>query len=470
MNIRKLAVYFAPFLANSLLRVIGIPLTTYILGPEEFGLFALMMGVVNICTVLASSVTGYVINHHFKPGEIAPNRLVATLAALEIGMGMLLTAICFAGWSAFARWMDITGDVSPLGFFALLLSVPLGAFWTSGSMMIIYDGRSKLYSTTLIGQGAVQLAASLFALYILGWHVGALIVGQVMGTVTAAVGGYVGLRRHLSFGIDRAVVRESFLLLPWSMVSGFANSATDLMERLVLGRVVSTYALGLYVHSQNYRAMFGTAGKAFSQILSPTMMREAHEGRTDFEETRKGWNIVFVMFTLLGIGFALLGREVIGLLTHGKFIDAAIFVPFWCIFLLFQYVGRPQTAMMYANGQGKRMSTALFIGKLVSGVLMLVLGFPYHAFGLVVAVLTGELVNRILLQFWTYKLWKLSFQDHYALVGAVLIVATTASVYMVPMPLSVRIAMFGVANVAGLLLIGTSAWKFLFGKEGALNA
>ena len=469
MTLGKLATYFAPFVANATLRSIGIPLTTYLLGPEEFGLFALMMGVVNICTVLASSVTGYVINHHFKPGQIAPNRLITTLAVLEIGIGLVLAVICFAGWSGFSRWMGVAGEVSPFGFLLLLLSVPLGAFWTSGSMMIIFDGRAKLYSCTMIGQGIVQLATSLFALYVLGWHVGALIAGQVSGIATAAVGGYIGLRRHLSLGIDRTIVRESVSLMPWSMLSGFANSATDLLERVILARVASTHALGLYVHSQNYRTMLGSAGKAFVQVLQPTMMREAHSEKMDFRETRAGWNIVYAMFTSAGLVFSLVGKEVVGLLTHGKFTNAAVFVPFWCVFLTFQYLGRPQTATLYARGQGKRMSSAILAGKLASGALMLLLGLPLQAFGLVIAVLIGELINRSILQYWTYRLWKLPFQDGAALAGAALVISCNLFFFWIPVAFVFRASLLACATVVMLVLVWKSGQKFLSDNLGMLQ-
>ena len=297
MRAGKILIYFLPFVANSLLRLVAIPITTYVLGPPEYGLFALMMGVVNICTVLATSVTGYVINHRAPPGEIAPRGLVLTVALLEIAAGLTLAALCLVVWPWFARWMGIAGDVSLGAFLILLLSVPLGAFWTSGTMMIVFDQRAGLYSATMIAQGVIQLLATIVALYVFGWRVGALVAGQVAGIATCAVGGYFGLQKHFSIHFDRGVLRESLALMPWSIVSGFANSSTDLLERVVLGRVTNTFQLGLYVHSQSYRSMFGTAGKAFAQVLQPAMLREARAEETDFRETQDGWNVVFAMFT-----------------------------------------------------------------------------------------------------------------------------------------------------------------------------
>jgi O-antigen/teichoic acid export membrane protein len=461
MRAVKLATYFLPFIANSLLRLITIPATTYILGPPEYGLFALMMGVVSICTVLASSATSYVINHHVHPGDLAPGKLIMTLLGIEAGFGFILALICFLSWADFARWMGVSGDVSPLAFLALLLSVPLGAFWTSGNMVMVFDGRARLYSATLIAQGIVQLLASVFALYILNWRVGALVSGQIAGIATCAVGGYFGLKRHFSIGFDRKIAREALVLMPWSTVSGFANSGTDLLERVVLGRVTGAAQLGLYVHAQSYRGMFGTAGKAFVQVLQPAMMREARAGQTDFPDTREGWNLVYVMFSMMGITFALVGREIIGLLTHGKFVGAAVFVPFWCVYLTFQYLGRAQVAMMYVHGQGKRISSALLASNIVSGALMLVLGIPFHGFGLVAAVLAGEAVNRALLQFWTYRLWSLPFQDGFALLGSASVIVTAITVDSLAVPLVLRAFVLLLICAVVAVTMAPSARRFL---------
>ena len=464
MNAKKFAIYLAPFFINSAVRIVGIPLTTYILGPEEFGLFALMMGVVAVCTALASSATGYDLNHKAKPGDVAPNHLIVTLAVSEAIVGLILAVLSMAGWPFFSRWMGISGDVSTWGFLVLLLSVPLGAFWTSGSVMVVFDGKAALYSGTLVAQGIVQLVAQLVALYIFGWHVGALIAGQFLGIATCAIGGYLALRRHLSMGIDWRTVRETLSLMPWAMASNLANSSTDLLERVLLGRVTSAYELGLYVHSQSYRTMFGAGGKAFVQVLQPAMMREARALDPNFSETRDGWNVVYVMFSLFGMVFALLGQEIIGALTHGKSTGAAIFVPFWCIFLTFQYLGRAQVATLYAHGQGKKISASLLAANMVSGCLMILLGIPFHAPGLVTAVLLGELTNRALLQHWTRRRWNLPFQDFYALAGAACIVAAVALNYLLMPPLAIRLVLLATIILSALALVGPAARRFLLAK------
>ncbi len=465
MRAGKLLTYFLPFVVNSLLRLAAIPVTTYILGPPEYGLFALMMGVVNICTVLATSVTGYIINHRAHPGEVAPRGLIVTVALVEVIAGLILICLCMAGWPWFARWMGVAGDVSSLSFLWLLLSVPLGAFWTSGSMVMVFDQRAGLYSTTLIAQGAIQLLTTVVALYVFDWRVGSLVAGQVMGVLVCAIGGYLGLKRHFSFTLDRGIVQESLALMPWSMASGFANSSTDLLERVVLGRVTNTFQLGLYVHSQSYRTMLAQAGKAFYQVLQPAMLIEARSTSLDFSGSRKGWNVVFAMISLMGVGFALLGEEVISWLTHGKFKESAIFVPFWCIFLLFQYTGRPQVAMLYAHGQGKKISSALLIGRLVSAFLMVVLGVPFHAFGLVAAVIAGELVNRVALHYWSHRQWALGFHDGYALAGAAAIALVAAVTNLIAIPLAVRMAVFGALTVMILIISGPTAYRFLSRRD-----
>jgi lipopolysaccharide exporter len=446
------------------LRLIAIPLTTYVLGPKEYGFFALMMGVVSVFTVVASSVTGYILNHHVTPGQIAPARLIGTTALIEICIGSVLVIVGFLIWPRFAGWMGLHGDVSSLGFLFLLLSVPAGAFWSAGSIMIIFDERAVLYSVIMVAQGMVQLAVTLISLYILGWKVGSLVAGQCAGVLTAAAGGYLGLRRHMTPGFCRATLREVLGLMPWAIASNIANSSTDLLERVVLGKVAGPVALGLYVHSQSYRSMLTSGGKAFSQVLYPDMLREAKSGSRDFTETRKGWDVAFAGITVIGLFFVFLGQEMIGLLTHGKFVGAAVFVPFWCIFLLLQYTGRAQVAMLYAHGQGKKISSALLVSNIVSGILMIALGLPYGAVGLVIAVLSGEVVNRVLLQYWTYRLWSVPFQDGYAIAGTIAILLSAAAMHATHLSSIARGLLFVLFAVLIAIAAGPRTIQFMIAK------
>jgi O-antigen/teichoic acid export membrane protein len=410
-----------------------------------------MASVAAVVTALASSATGYIISHKIEPGKTAPNRVIFSVVSMEILLGVLLGIVALLLWPLLVGITSLPEEGMRGAYTAILLSVPLGAIWTTGSQIAIFDGRAGLYATTLIGQGVLQLIVTLLFLYGLGMHIGSLVAGQIAGSVVASVGGIVALRKHYSPGFDTRIFTSSMTLLPWAVVSALASSAWEFVERITLGRCADLHQVGLYVHAQSYRSLMQSSGKAVQNVLMPIMMREAHAKSTGFAKTRAGWDFVFCVFTAAGWFFALIGKEVVGLLTHGKFIEAAIYLPFLCCILLLQYLGRADVAMMYATGQGNALSRVTLASNLAGMGIMLVLTAWFGIFGLILAAALREVTYRTLIRVWSWKRYGNSFHDGLAIIGmtSILMVIGVSSVLHLALTSRVIILVVMLLGLAG---------------------
>ncbi len=146
------------------------------------------------------------------------------------------------------------------------------------------------------------------------------------------------------------------------------ESASVTIERNVIGAGLSLGALGIYTHSQSYKAITLLAIKAVSRAIWPVSLQEARTAGSTFIKTRLAWRPLVVMLTVVALLNVAVGREVIAVLTHGKFDLAAKFVTCWMIYQIIQCTCREYHTVLYTAGRGifltyvNVISQAVFLG------------------------------------------------------------------------------------------------------------
>jgi PST family polysaccharide transporter len=222
---------------------IGIALAR-ILGPEEFGTYAVAM--VALTAVLSFNELGVslaIVRWPGNPREIAP-----TVATISVGTSLLIYLVCFLGAPAFAGAM---GDPEAVPVVRLLtLAVVISGLVATPVAMLqreFQQGRKMI---------ADQVTTWASALTSIGCAVGglgamSLAVGHIVGSVAGAILFIAFAPRHVRLGFDRerAVSLLRFgLPLAGSSIVVFAVANLD---RLIVGAVLGPVPLGLYVLASN---------------------------------------------------------------------------------------------------------------------------------------------------------------------------------------------------------------------------
>ena len=120
---------------------------------------------------------------------------------------------------------------------------------------------------------------------------------------------------------------------------------------------------------------------------------------------------------MFGLTFALVGHEIVNLISHGKLTPAAVYVAPLIIVTLIQHSGKPATATTFASGFGIS-ATRFRLVAMTIGTLML---WPaIHLFGIVglIAVLAAEaLAYRLYLVRLAVRVRTIPFQDGVVVAG-----------------------------------------------------
>jgi O-antigen/teichoic acid export membrane protein len=403
---------------TTLISFVTLPLATRILGPANYGVFALGATVAGFGSILATLGTTFFISNTFAGSGLAERRqLISTLVAR--------TAVLAAGWAvlilvgalALRGHVDLLDEVPLRGLGLVLFGAILATPWTIAVDVLTVEGRASWFSLSLIVQALVTSVVLLVSLYVFDLGGLALFVGSLAGSVTAMTTSLLVLRPYLAprLGVVRTRLGQRQFLPTQAL-----EAVQPVVERTLLANYAGFTQLGTYAHSLAYRSMILQGMNAVNRATWPVTLAEA-KARTAFAVTGRVWAATQLGIAMVAVPFVLFGDRLISALTNDKLTAAWVFLAPWFVLVLLQSSGKAATGVLYATGVS---STVAKLGALANGVALgsLVVFVPiFGAAGAAMALLLQAVVFRVALQILARRRAAIPFQDWAAVLACALI-------------------------------------------------
>lgn len=339
--------FLLPPLLQTVLGVgVMVPLTTYYLDPADIGTVAILTSLAMLVTPLASTGDNWVLSTHWHATP-ASGRKELLFALLLANVGMKSLWIVVFWWLSPLVLPHAITDYRPehQQYFGLaLLGVLAGASWVTFSSLMVIERAPVSHALNESLQWLAGAGTTVVGLTVAHAGVLALFLAPIAaGLLSAAHGlwyaaGKMSPRSSLQWG--KEIMRSGMPAIPFSLMDVVANS----LDRFVIQRWLDLAALGVYAHSQSYRGMFVTVTKAYSRTMTPTFL-ELFSGRPTrpLRQVEQMASLWYLCVTAGGILVVLFSPEVIHLLTHGKFDQAAQLVPIWYLLMFAHSTAIPYT-------------------------------------------------------------------------------------------------------------------------------
>lgn len=397
-----------------------VPVVSYRLGPEDFGVFGVVMASVAFVSTAATMGSGYIMAAHFPNLEVEARReLVSSLFFAGFSLA-LATALIVMGFWALQPGDGNAFAAIPLryvlaGLAATLASVP----WLLAVEVTVLEGAANRYGWVVAAQAVITAGVTVVCLYVLDFGVGALFAGALGGSLAALAGAAISVRGLLRPRISRKWLREMVRNGVPASFSTAAENVYSLVERVTVAKHVGLAGVGLIAHSAQYRTLVQVGVKAGARAVWPVSLEEARGGQ-GFPRTKAVWDYMYVAVTVAGLFFANLGAVVVSALTHGKFIAAAPLVPLWMIFILLQNSGKPQTATLWGSGLGPRYARIVAVASLVAAALVLPSVMLFGLWGPLYVAIAQQAFVRLAIRF-ELRARAFDFVDQWAVGGSLAI-------------------------------------------------
>ena len=453
MNFLKRFVYYViPSFWRSGLGILVLPITTAILDPKDYGLFALVAGLSMIGASVASGAAAYLSAAHFPTADhVARTGLVSTVMGSAVLIGAMLGAVLPVTWPALVRMIpDLAVAPDATMWLAVGMTV-LAVPWAAAVSFVVIDGRARAFAVTTSLEALAMPCATIAALYIWDLGVLSLFVGALAGCTVTTVSAAIILKRYLRPVFQMTWLRSLFRLTAVSAVSAGIDTLYKLSERALLARYVGLGWLGIYSHSQQYMRLGNQGLKAAYLSAWPVLLAEARSIHGDFEQTRRLVSAMHLAIGIAGIFFATLSREIIALLTHDKFTDAYILAALWMVVLMLKHTSHAAIAVMHVHNKGVVNMMVQTVTTLIAAPLLLVCIPAFGVYGAVLAMAAALFMYRSAVIFFAQRYQNTPFIDQNAIAGGLATVAVLVFVLATGPSFGVRVLLF--VGVSGALLL-----------------
>lgn len=291
------------------MRLLNVVVLARLLDPNDFGLMSAAFVVAGISYVLSDFGVGYTLVQ--RPN--VDKDLSGTGLTLSLITGLLLACIVWATSGHVARFFNMPELEDMLQVLALVF--PLKSISIPAESLIQRNLEfGKLAKIDIISYSFGYFVISVFLAYV-GFGVWALTISFV---------GEALVRTSLLLLIAPETLRPRFKLASLSQfanlgtgasIARFSNFAANQVDKLVVGRVLGTIALGEYERAYQLMVMpANLIGQVVGRVLFPAMARVQHNKQALRVNYRRSLSLTALVTLPVSILIAILSEDLVAVL------------------------------------------------------------------------------------------------------------------------------------------------------------
>ena len=432
MNLfKKFSFFLLPTIIQTCISLFILPFTTYILNPDDYGVFALLTSLVNFGTVISTMGFGYLIAAHYQLIDtMEKQRLLSTMTTVSIATATVFCVFFLNLWGCICSFVHQLTSIPFAAIILSLLTLILGIGWNIAVEIITIEGKAHLYSQAIILQSCVGMFTVLVSLYVFKLGMLSLFVSGFASAFVLCIYSIIVLSAYIRPPFySKYWMKEIYRFGGVTVIGNIFENMQTVVERYLLSFYSGLSSLGIYVHSQQYKNFAVSVVKANARAVWPVTLVGARETKKEFIRTKKNWDVIYLGLTIGGIFFVFFGKMIVGVLTHQKFVAAYPFVIVWIIFIFFQNLGKPQTGIMFAYNRGILYSKFIIFSIVGSIICMFIFVPLWGAYGVMFALIVQQVILRGLIQIFAGRIYETIFFDRWAIVGVVVMVIMAVFVH-----------------------------------------
>jgi len=459
---------------NALLSIALLPLATRHLGVNDYGIYGLLMSIVVLVGSAADGGASLLVPAHYGPASASERaRLFVSLAMLAGTAASTAGLLLIILWT----WQHGTFSDQTISLAAIVLSavlMPMRAITNVTVMIFSVTGCGPAIAAQAGIQSLVVFVSTLAALFEFGMGGTSLFIGALCGQLAALCVGLVTLGRQyvLSFP-SRKWFRRALLNAPTTAAAGLVDGTRGFAENTVLTSAVGLHAVGILSHARLYHGLLTSLANAVGYNLWTKSLEEARNPQSSFEITRRAWTPFQIIVTCAGIIFAFAGKEIVDLISNGKFTAAAGYIPALFIIALVQTAEQPASAIVCTSSRAASAMRTRTIMTLGSFVVLYPTIMRFGIMGVLAVCIVETVAYRLYLRVLASRERHVPFQDHVAVFGSFAIMIGTAYAHWAAPLLATQLILMAI-GIAMLVFVArrsisemiSSAHQILLGRVG----
>ena len=443
----RVAAMIAATVFSTIVSIALLPLATRTLHAADYGSYALLMSIVTLVGTAMDGGASLVLPASYGPASAHERgRLFATFAAVAV-LGSAAFALLLVGIAVYAPAVTFGQVIQRESILAAAAIMPMRAVTSIAITSFSTTGRSGAIALQMVLQSIFVFAATLVALFWLSLGGPSLIIGAACGQLAALVVCLGALAYHgeLSARPSRQWLRRSLRNVPTSATAGFMDGARGFAENAFMVRFDGLHGAGILGHARLYYNFLMALVSSVAHSIQAKSLEDARDPASPMTRTQSAWTPVHMALGCAGVFFALFGWNVVNLISNGKLVEAAPYIPMFVVVALIQISEQPAAAIVFACGRaGSAVRFRVFL------IFCAIIGlFPaIHFFGIPGLIAVGIVeaaFYRIYLRWLASRTRHVPFQDKVAYFACLVIIGTSVWTHSAAPSLSSRMIWMTVA-------------------------
>ncbi len=441
--------YLSPSIITGILGVfVIVPLTTYYLDPKDFGIVAIIMVFSGLLVPLSSTGVVWVLSgNYYKINTEEKGELVFNMLFLGIVLRTFwLIVFGIIGHFFLDKVIRSYEEIFSLFFYLLLAAEWFNSVWELVSYVIVLEKKSKTHAFLEMAKLLSRLIILVICLVVFKLRTISLIYAYLGAALIGFVFSLIYIRKHLVTKIKKRWIKEIFKVGFPTIPLNFFEVISNSVGRFFVERWIGLSQLGIYSHSLDYKKMFMLFQRAFAKSYSPEVLAVfSGQGTVKIETVRSILRRWFGILSIVGVGVALFSENVINILTHGKFTQAAPLVSLWFILIVIYAFGIPYTQFLLVNKKNKLIVISQIILGIISWGLIALFVKLFGIVGAAVSVLLYFFAIHFTRRAYSLKLGCECLEGKYFIITLVLLVFVVFAVNVLSLSLLIKFLIFTLA-------------------------
>lgn len=322
------ALYVAGMLLGRLMSLVMVPVYTHHLTPSAYGLLELLDTTDQVLVVVSSAAIADAVLRHWNDAPTPRARArVESTAVLSLWVAGAFVALLGAAFApALSAFLLRDGQHALLLRLTFLSVTFQGVVEVPLSVLRGADRPAQVVAWTL-GRSALGFALNIA--FVVGLHLGVLgmVLSNLLASAVFAVSLSVLTLRRTGLGFDATLFR-AMLVFGWPLVPGslamiaLQHGRSYVLNALCPAAMVGLWGLGLRIGSLVSQVVGGPARDAWGSQMYALWNPDTGPARY-----ARGVTLLFGLYLWAALCLSAVAREVIALVAHADYADAAWVVP-----------------------------------------------------------------------------------------------------------------------------------------------
>jgi len=324
LNKRNFLFFTLPSVFNVFIGIMLLPLYTKILGPEDYGLIAIITVILGLVLTLSDNGSGWVLaaNFHSKKMDLREInfQLIFSSYILKI---FLIGFFYFFGQKIVSLLGQDYQDVG-LIYNIILFSFIFTLFDSVALSYMIFNEEAKLHMFSQVISAFLLNLTLYISLFNFDLGVISLVYGLLVSRIFLFIYFLLYMSGKIKISFAKSTFNEIKIVGFPAVIKTTSTYTLQNLDKVFMQQLVSSSALGLYDFSFKFKGLQDAISKSFDRVYGAYFFKSYEN--FDSKEHVKISNIWLGFNFLLSLSVFFFIDNVIDLLTNGKFNKASLLV------------------------------------------------------------------------------------------------------------------------------------------------